>query len=75
MKIKQLYQYDRENGRITVSPIKPECEYTEMYRLIAEEGKTLVKGDISSPCVDTYDKDGWEEIEELEEDNNKEMVE
>ena len=39
MTIKTLYKYEREGGKITVSPIMPEDKpYTEMYRLIADEG-------------------------------------
>lgn len=77
MKIKQLYQYDRGNGRITVSPIKPECEYTEMYRLIAEEGGAITDGLIFCGCVDTEDTSSWrdatiEELMKYKEDMEKE---
>lgn len=36
----------------------------EMVRLIADEGKELVKGDIKTSCVDTFaDKAGeWSEV-------------
>lgn len=61
MTTKTLYKYDRGNGKITVSPNKPDGEYKEMYRLIADEGKVLVKGDIETVCVDTDTTDGWEE--------------
>lgn len=36
-----LYKYYREDGGVTVSPQKPECEYTQMYRVVADEGKLL----------------------------------
>ena len=62
-----LYRYEREDGGLTVSPVKPECEYTEMYRLIADEGMELVKGDIHTCCIDTDDVEGWEEVELPEE--------
>lgn len=63
MEVRTLYKYDRGNGKITVSPNKPDCEYTEMYRLIADEGKILVNGNERTTCVDTHNIDGWEEIE------------
>lgn len=64
MVVKTLYKYQREGGGVTVSPIKPDCEYSEKYRLIADEGKLLVKdGHEPTPCIDTDDVDGWYEIE------------
>lgn len=58
-----LYKYIREDGGITVSPIKPDTEYTEMFRLVADEGKVLVNGDITTTCTDVVSTEGWEEIE------------
>lgn len=66
MEVKTLYKYNRENGGVTVSPEKPDCEYTEMYRLIADEGMELVKGDIRTMCIDTDTTDGWEEVESID---------
>ena len=41
---KTLYRYEREPGCITVSTEQPtNVEYTEIYRLIADEGKVLTK--------------------------------
>ena len=46
----------------TVSTTKPEdTEYEITYRLIADEGMELVKGDIRTICVDTDDITGWTE--------------
>jgi hypothetical protein len=67
MQIINLYKYHRADGGITVSPRKPECEYTEMYRLVADEGKALTNGDIITPCVDVESIDGWAEIDEPDE--------
>jgi len=70
-----LYRYKRANGGITVSPIKPECEYTEMARLIADEGKALTNGETVTHCVDTDTEEGWWEIDDpepVEETNNAE---
>lgn len=62
MKVKTLYKYTREDGGVTVSPEKPNCEYTELYRLIADEGMELVKDDIHTYCIDTDNIEGWEEV-------------
>ena len=59
-----LYRYSREGGGITVSPIKPDgVNYEIRYRLIADEGKTLVNGDITAECIDTDSTEGWNEID------------
>lgn len=71
MEIKTLYKYKREDGGTTVSPIKPNCEYTELYRLIAAKGMELVKDDIHTCCVDTDNIEGWEEVELPEEEIEK----
>lgn len=69
MEIKTLYKYERLNGGITVSPTIPvDTEYTEMFRLIADEGMLLTKdGENMTSCVDTDSADGWHEVEEPEE--------
>ena len=64
MKTIALYKYKRENGGTTVSPVKPDCECTEMVRLIADDGKSLTKdGEKLTPCVDTDSADGWYEVD------------
>jgi hypothetical protein len=66
-----LYKYQRADGGTTISPVKPECEYTEMYRLVADEGKALTKDGVDLfPCVDTDTVDGWYEVDAPEEDRN-----
>ena len=64
MQIIKLYRYARPDGGVTTSPVKPDCDYTEKFRLIAEEGMELVKGDIRTTCIDTEDAYGWEEVVE-----------
>lgn len=72
MRIINLYKYSREDGGITTSPIKPETEYTEMVRLIADEGKDLTKdGENTTPCVDTDSTDGWYEVDSIEKEVNE----
>ena len=63
MQIIKLYKYVRENGGVTVSPNKPDCDYTEMYRIVADEGKVLINGGIVTPCIDVESVEGWEEID------------
>lgn len=64
MQIIPIYKFIREGGGVTVSPIKPEnTEYTEMQRLIADEGKILTNGEKQTSCADVESVDGWEEID------------
>ena len=60
----RLYKYTRADGGVTVSPIKPDTEYTEMYRLVADEGKVLTNGEVITTCTDVANTDGWSEIDE-----------
>lgn len=69
MQIKALYKYTRADGGITVSPNKPDCEYTIKYRLIADEGKVLTDGETMTSCTDTEDVSKWEEVDEPSEDD------
>ena len=64
MQIKDLYKYERADGGVTVSPIKPDGEYTEMVRLVADDGKILTyHGEIYGEVVDTDSADGWGEVD------------
>ena len=68
MKIKPLYRYEREDGGITNSLNKPDCEYTERVRLIAEKGKLLTKdGENFCRVIDQDTADGWYEVDAPEE--------
>ena len=58
-----LYRYKRENGKITDSIIKPNTDYTELYRLIADEGHILTDGENFTPCIDTDEPEKWTEVE------------
>lgn len=73
MKTIKLYKYVRADGGTTISPIKPEAEveYTEMSRLVADEGKLLTNGDYLTSCIDVYSSEGWDEID----DPNAKVVE
>lgn len=63
---KRLYRTIREDGGITVSPTRPEGSgYTQLLRLIADEGKMLTQdGENLCPAVDTEDADGWYEVDD-----------
>ena len=62
-----LYRFKRPDGGVTTSPNKPNCEYTETYRLVADEGKILRNGDNITGCIDTDTPDEWIEINAPEE--------
>lgn len=57
-----LYRYNRPDGGVTVSPMKPDTTYAELVRLVADDGKLLTDGNISTPCVDTENPSVWAEI-------------
>ena len=60
MIIMNTYKYYEDERHCCVSPIKPDCEYTEAVRLIAEEGHALTKDGINYYyCVDADSADGW----------------
>lgn len=65
MKIVSLYKYTRADGGTTISPAKPnpDTEYVEMFRLIADECKELMNGDVRTPCIDVEHIEGWTEID------------
>lgn len=67
MPIITLYRYERDDGGITVSPVKPDKPYTNKYRLVAGEGKVFVKGDAVTTCKDVDSTEGWDEIDAPEE--------
>jgi hypothetical protein len=72
MKIIPLYKYTRANGGITISPVKPEGEYTEMLRLVADENKLLTNDDVTTSCIDVVTADGWYEVENVNEEQGGE---
>lgn len=57
-----LYRYVREDGGISVSPIRPDVPYTELTRLVAEENRYLTDGKQTAVCVDTDHPEAWQEI-------------
>lgn len=63
MIVKELYCFEREEGKVTVSTEKPDCEYSLRFRLIAEEGEELTKdGENFTTCIDVDDIEGWNAV-------------
>lgn len=65
MQIIPLYRYIRPDGGVTVSVTKPECEYTESFRLVADAGMVLCDGDVMTWCVDTDSPEAWTNTQDL----------
>ena len=66
MHVINLYRYIRPDGGVTVSTIQPDVAYTNLYRLVADEGMILTDGSITTPCVDTSDPSLWSEVVDTE---------
>lgn len=58
-----LYRVVNTDGSVTVTPKEPEQYDSTLYRLIADEGMELVKGEERTIAVDVDIVDGWEEVE------------
>ena len=71
MTLKPIYIYEGENGLIQTTVKLPLQEKRQMKRLIADEGKELVNGDITSTCIDVelFDIENW--IERNKEDEQE----
>lgn len=65
MTLKPIYIYEGENGLIQTTVKLPLQEKRQMKRLIADEGKELVNGDVTSTCIDVElsDIENWQEVE------------
>ena len=66
-----LYRFTRPDGGVTVSPVKPDTAYTELTRLVADEGCILTDGITTTTCVDTDKPAVWTEVSELSEVEEK----
>lgn len=58
-----LYRVKNADGSVTVTPKEPEQYESTLYRLVADEGMELVKGEERTIAVDTDSVEGWEEVE------------
>ena len=63
MQIKPLYKYARADGCITITPIQPDAVYTQLYRLVAEDGSEITNGEITTTCIDVESYDGWHDVD------------
>lgn len=61
-----LYRFIRPDGGVSVSPVKPDAEYTEMFRLVADDGMVLTNGENYTSCTDTDNPGAWSEVEDTE---------
>lgn len=70
MQKRELYVVARADYGVDVTPIRPETgEYEGVrWRLIADEGKQLRRGDDACGCVDTDAPDEWTEEDAPEAD-------
>ena len=57
-----LYRFIRPDGGVTVSTVKPETDYTELTRLVADEGYILTDGTSYTACTDTDNPGAWSEV-------------
>lgn len=64
-----LYRYIRPDGGVTVSMVKPDTEYTELTRLVADEGCVLADGEHIAHCIDTDNPEVWTEIPDVDDPN------
>lgn len=64
-----LYRYTRPDGGVTVSPVKPETEHTELTRLVADKGFVLTDGEKTARCIDTHSPEAWTEVADAENPN------
>ena len=72
MQIINLYRVIRPDGGVTVTPNKPDSYEKVMYRIVADEGKELVNGDVRTSCTDVESTDGWVEVEAQSEESELE---
>lgn len=69
-----LYRYTRPDGGVSVSPVRPEGDYEELYRLVADEGMVLTDGETYTACTDTATPERWTEVPDPEaEDETEDM--
>lgn len=63
MEIKTLYRYEREKDKISISPEKPDNDYTTLYRMVADEGMLLTQDGIKlCSVIDVESTEKWYEV-------------
>ena len=67
----QLYNFNRPDGGMTVTPVRPsEAGFrTDYVRLVADDGKAITDGKIVACCIDVRadDAGGWTDCDGPEE--------
>lgn len=63
MKKITLYRVIKGNGVTSVSPVKLEKYDSVLYRLVADDGKELMNGNIRVSVIDTDAPDTWTEVD------------
>lgn len=61
-----LYRYIRSDGGVSISPVMPDGECTELFRLVADEGMVLTDGEKFTSCTDTKHPERWTEVADTE---------
>lgn len=59
-----LYKFLRPDGGTSVSPVRPECDFDIMVRLVADDGMILTNDSEYTYCIDLEDVTGWSEVED-----------
>lgn len=68
MTVKPLYRFKRADGGYTDTPFKPDVEYTERVRIIADEGKVVTKdGENLYSVIDADGTYGFYEVDKPQE--------
>lgn len=70
-----LYRYTRSDGGVTVSTVKPDVDYTELFRIVADEGFALTDGTTMTACTDTGNLSAWSEVEATNSPNGESEIE
>ncbi len=67
MQVKPVYIYSGIGGTIQTTIKLPLQETRQLKRLIADDGKILVKGEEQTTCIDVEidDVNNWTEIDEI----------
>ena len=66
---KDVYIYAGDGGVIQSTIKIPYARYDSLVRLIADDGKELVNGDVHTICIDVApsDVDKWQEVDKAPE--------
>lgn len=67
-----LYRFKRADGGVTDSPKKPQGEYTERVRLVADKKKRITKDGVNLySVIDADSAEGFYEVDAPKEENDE----